>query len=60
MDDDAPAHDPLPDLAGRVRGLEQRPLAEHPDVLEEVHEAIVGELDRVGGWQDGSGAARKR
>lgn len=60
MDTDLPADDPLPDLAGRVRGLEQRPLADHPDVLEEVHEAIVAELDRIGGWQHPSPSAKER
>jgi hypothetical protein len=49
------ADDRLPELAGRVRALEQQPLAEHPDVLEDVHQAIIAELDRVGGWQRPSG-----
>lgn len=45
------AEDPLPDIAGRIRALEERPLAEHPDVLEEVQAAIVAELEAIGGWQ---------
>lgn len=46
-----PPPDPLPDLAGRVRAIEHSPLSEHPDALEEVQQAIVAELDRVGGWR---------
>lgn len=39
--------DALPDLAGRVRALGDRPLGEHPDVLEEVHRALVAELETL-------------
>lgn len=45
------ADDPVPELAGRVRALDQLPLAQHPDVLEEVHRAIVAELDGLAGRQ---------
>lgn len=51
--------DPLPDLAGRVRAMEQRPLSEHPDVLEEVQQEIVAELDRVGGWRDAESTPKR-
>ncbi len=33
---------------GRLRALEEAPLEEHPDVLEEVGDAIAAELDEVG------------
>lgn len=49
------AHDPVPELAGRVRALDQQPLDEHPDVLEQVHREIVAELDRLGGRQRSTG-----
>ncbi|MFO8076474.1 MAG: hypothetical protein ACQETV_05455 [Actinomycetota bacterium] len=40
--------DALGEHMGRLRALEQAPLDEHPDVLEEVGDAIAAELDEVG------------
>lgn len=34
-------------LQERLAGLEERPVNEHPDVLESVHGALAGELDRL-------------
>ncbi|MEX2618653.1 MAG: hypothetical protein WD250_00390 [Egibacteraceae bacterium] len=31
-------------LRGRLAALEEAPLGEHPDVLDEVHRALVAEL----------------
>lgn len=42
------APDPLPELAGRIQALDEEPLARHPDVLEEVQQALVTELEQVG------------
>lgn len=36
-------------LNDRLRTLEQAPVAEHPDVLDEVHAALVAELDGLTG-----------
>ncbi len=46
------APDPLPDLAGRIRALDDQPLASHPDILEEVQQALVTELEQVGRLDD--------
>jgi len=40
--------DALGEHMGRLKALEQAPLEEHPDVLEEVGDAIAAELDEVG------------
>ena len=42
MSEDPGAH------IGRLRALEEAPLEEHPDVLEEVGDAIAAELDEAG------------
>ncbi len=47
--------DRLAQLRGRVSGLGDRPLAEHPDVLDDVHRRLVAELERLAGA--GSSAA---
>ncbi|QBI21582.1 hypothetical protein ER308_19755 [Egibacter rhizosphaerae] len=39
--------DPLLDLRERVRALDERPVVEHPDELEEVHRRLVAELDEL-------------
>ncbi len=41
--------DPLPDLEARVDALADQPVAAHPDVLDEVHQALVAELDSLAG-----------
>ena len=40
--------DPLPEITGRIQALDEEPLARHPDVLEEVQQALVAELEQVG------------
>ena len=40
--------DELPELAGRIKALDEQPLSAHPDVLDEVHQALVEELEQVG------------
>ncbi len=52
-----------PDADARLRRLEERlgelgerPVAEHADVLDEVHRALVAELDRLAG----AGSSRPR
>lgn len=45
--------DPLPELRSRLAALDHAPVATHADVLEEVHRALVGQLDALA-----SGAAR--
>lgn len=41
--------DRLAELAGRLAALDAEPVAEHPQVLEEVHRGLVGELDALAG-----------
>lgn len=36
-------------LTGRLDGLADRPVGEHPDELEAVHRALVDELDALAG-----------
>lgn len=38
----------LPELAVRLETLGTLPVAEHPDLLEAVHRAVVGELEALG------------
>jgi hypothetical protein len=47
--DSSAAASRLSHLAERVRALDSAPVAAHPDVLEEVHRAIVGELESLAG-----------
>lgn len=42
-------------LTARLDALEQAPVAEHPAVLEEIHRALVAELDVLA---EGARAAR--
>ena len=44
---DQPGTPDLDALQERLAGLEERPVNEHPDVLESVHGALAGELDRL-------------
>ena len=37
----------LPELAGQLRRLPDRPVHEHPEVLEEVHRTLVAELESL-------------
>ena len=37
----------LPELQRRLAELEERPVNEHPDVLEAVHGKLAGDLDRL-------------
>jgi len=39
--------DPLPGLRDRLASLEEAPVAAHPDVLEDVHRALVAQLDAL-------------
>ena len=39
--------DRLEELSGRLAALEDAPVAEHPAVLELVHDALVAELDAL-------------
>jgi len=45
----------LDELTARLDALEHAPLAEHPGVLEDVHRALVAELDALA---EGARAAR--
>ena len=49
------SQDRLPEIAGRVRALDDEPVAEHPDALEDVHRALVEELEALAGSR-GAGA----
>jgi hypothetical protein len=40
--------DRLADLAARLAELDEQPVRSHPDVLDELHRALVGELDALG------------
>lgn len=40
--------DRLPDVEAELEELGNRPLEEHPDVLERLHATLVDELDRTG------------
>jgi hypothetical protein len=40
---------PLEQLTTQLGELSERPLAAHPDVLDELHRALVGELDTLAG-----------
>jgi hypothetical protein len=37
----------LDELTGRLDGLDREPVAAHPEVLEQLHRAIVAELDAL-------------
>lgn len=41
--------DPLPELAARLQSLDDVPVAEHPAVLDDIHAAVVSELDALAG-----------
>ena len=41
--------DRVEDLAGTIAGLDERPVTEHPDVLEAAHRVLVAELDLLAG-----------
>lgn len=49
--------DPLDGAEDRLRALDDRSLAEHADVLEEVHQLLVAELDRLDGGAETPGRA---
>lgn len=39
--------DPLPALRARLDALDDAPVGRHPDVLEDVHRALVAQLDEL-------------
>ena len=41
--------DPVEELAGRLRALDDEPVQVHPAALDEVHRGLVAELDRLAG-----------
>lgn len=43
--------DELKALSERLAALDERPVAEHPDVLESVHAGLVAELDKLAAKQ---------
>lgn len=43
----AQASGDLPELQRRLAELDERPVNEHPDVLESVHGQLSGDLDRL-------------
>jgi hypothetical protein len=51
----------LEDLTQRLAALEDAPVAEHPDVLDAVHTALVAELDSLAGvWRTPSSDRPRR
>lgn len=40
-------HDPLRDVSDQLASLDEQPVETHPDALEAVHRAVVGELDAL-------------
>lgn len=50
--------DRLPELTARLRELDDIPVADHPDVLEDLHRSLVAELDALAG-SAGSTASRR-
>ncbi|CAN5292678.1 MAG: hypothetical protein H0V93_09620 [Euzebyales bacterium] len=54
-----PSGDQLPGLTARVDGLDDRPVSQHPQVLEEIHRALVAELDALGHVGASSGQRRR-
>lgn len=42
--------DRLPALAARLSELDGHPVDTHPDVLEDLHRELVGELDGLARW----------
>lgn len=44
-------------LAERLRALDGQPVSSHVVVLDEVHQGLVGELDRLAGAITGDGVA---
>lgn len=51
--------DRLTALGDRVAALDHAPVAEHPEVLEEVHRGLVAELDALAGAGSATRAARR-
>lgn len=50
----------LDDLRARLAALDEAPVHVHPDVLDEVHRAIVAELDDLSELRvDGASPARR-
>ena len=50
----------LDDLHARLAALDEAPVNAHPDVLDEVHRAIVAELDDLSEFRvDGASPARR-
>jgi hypothetical protein len=48
--------DEIQRLTDRLAALAELPVTEHPAVLESVHAALVSELDRLAGRQNGGAA----
>ena len=51
--------DDLSFLSQRLDGLGDDPIGSHPAVLDEVHRALVGELERLAGVVSGEARARR-
>jgi hypothetical protein len=49
--------DELTALGQRLAGLDNDPIGTHPAVLDEVHRALVGELERLAGVVSGEARA---
>lgn len=50
--------DHLAELVARVTALHDAPVAEHPQVLEEVHRGLVSQLEALAGAGTGTRHAR--
>ena len=46
-------------LSQRLDGLGDDPIGSHPSVLDEVHRALVGELERLAGVVSGEARSRQ-
>jgi hypothetical protein len=51
--------DELNALGQRLAGLDEDPIGAHPGVLDEVHRALVGELERLAGVVSGEARTRR-
>ena len=51
--------DRIDHLVGQLEALDAQPVTAHPQVLDELHRGLVGELERLAGVVAGDGAARQ-
>lgn len=58
-DADGGEEDALAGVSARLEALEGRPLSEHADVLDEVHRALVDELERLDSPSARGGSAQE-